>query len=153
MTSGNGFSGSPEYTRFGGWFAARPHTPDEPLQYALQSFPMLVKPGGILGYPDEDGRPARRTVIGMDGDLDAVAVSGHGFINGVVHHLVDQVVQTAYPDIAYIHGWAHPNMCNSFKRLNAVRGIILVFQFFVHTCLRLYLHEIFQSYKYTKNPF
>jgi hypothetical protein len=29
---------------------------------------MLVKPGGVLGYPDEDGRPARRTVIGMDGN-------------------------------------------------------------------------------------
>lgn len=48
------------------WLVARPYTPDESLQYALQSFPMLVKPGGVLGYPDEDGSPARRTVIGMD---------------------------------------------------------------------------------------
>ncbi|MEJ2748619.1 MAG: phosphodiester glycosidase family protein [Anaerolineae bacterium] len=50
------------------WLVERPYTPGEPLQYALQSFPMLVKPGGVLGYPDEDGSPARRTVIGMDGN-------------------------------------------------------------------------------------
>jgi uncharacterized protein YigE (DUF2233 family) len=50
------------------WLVERPYLPDEPLRYALQSFPMLVKPGGGLGYPDEDGSPARRTVIGMDGD-------------------------------------------------------------------------------------
>ena len=48
------------------WLGERPYSPTEPIQHALQSFPMLVKPGGILGYPDEDGRPNRRTVIGMD---------------------------------------------------------------------------------------
>lgn len=48
------------------WLAERPYTPEEPLHYALQSFPMLIQPGGVLGYPDEDGSPARRTVIGMD---------------------------------------------------------------------------------------
>jgi uncharacterized protein YigE (DUF2233 family) len=50
------------------WLVERPYTPDEPLQYALQSFPMLVNPGGVLGYPTEDGNQARRTVIGMDRD-------------------------------------------------------------------------------------
>ena len=48
------------------WLGERPYSPTEPIQHALQSFPMLVKPGGVLGYPDEDGRPNRRTVIGMD---------------------------------------------------------------------------------------
>lgn len=48
------------------WLVERPYTPDDSLRYALQSFPMLVKPGGVPGYLDEDGRPARRTVIGMD---------------------------------------------------------------------------------------
>ncbi len=50
------------------WLVERPYTPADSMQYALQSFPMLVKPGGVLGYPDEDGSPARRTVIGMDGN-------------------------------------------------------------------------------------
>lgn len=48
------------------WLGERPYSPDEPLQYALQSFPMLVKPGGVQGYLEEDGRPNRRTIIGMD---------------------------------------------------------------------------------------
>ncbi|MFQ5419744.1 MAG: phosphodiester glycosidase family protein, partial [Anaerolineae bacterium] len=47
---------------------ARPYDANEPLQYALQSFPMLVKPGGKLGFPDEDGQPSRRTVIAQDRD-------------------------------------------------------------------------------------
>lgn len=48
------------------WLRERPFSPNEPLQYAVQSFPMLVKPGGILGFPDEDGIPARRTVVAQD---------------------------------------------------------------------------------------
>lgn len=50
------------------WLAERPYSPTESLQYALQSFPLLVKPGGALGFPDEDGNPARRTAVAMDGD-------------------------------------------------------------------------------------
>lgn len=50
------------------WLAERPYDPAEPLQAALQSFPLLVKPGGLLGYPEEDGQPARRTVVGQDGE-------------------------------------------------------------------------------------
>jgi uncharacterized protein YigE (DUF2233 family) len=48
------------------WLRERPFTGDEPLLYALQSFPMLVQPGGTLGYPNEDGVAARRTAVGQD---------------------------------------------------------------------------------------
>ncbi|MBK7178442.1 MAG: phosphodiester glycosidase family protein [Chloroflexi bacterium] len=48
------------------WLAERPYIPDESLLYALQSFPMLVKPGGVLGFPQDDGLAARRTAIGQD---------------------------------------------------------------------------------------
>jgi hypothetical protein len=68
------------YTGFGGMFAVTPWEiqlrslsewpvqPGESLLYALQSFPVLVKPGGVLGFPVEyeDGIRARRTVIGRD---------------------------------------------------------------------------------------
>ena len=50
------------------WLGQRPYSADEPLRYALQSFPLLVEPGGLLGYSNEDGSPARRTVIGIDDD-------------------------------------------------------------------------------------
>ena len=76
----NGQASGISYIDFGGmlaitetgpeirWLAERPYTPTSSINYALQSFPMLVKPGGDLGYPDEDGSPARRTVIGIDGN-------------------------------------------------------------------------------------
>jgi exopolysaccharide biosynthesis protein len=50
------------------WLRDWPYDPDEPLTDALQSFPVLVKPGGVMGFPADadDGRPARRTVVAQD---------------------------------------------------------------------------------------
>lgn len=50
------------------WLAQTPYVNGEALQAGLQSFPILVKPGKELGFPaeQEDGRRARRTVIGQD---------------------------------------------------------------------------------------
>ena len=48
------------------WLSERPYTPEEPLLYALQSFPMLVRPDGTPAFPEEDGMRARRTAIGQD---------------------------------------------------------------------------------------
>jgi hypothetical protein len=50
------------------WLVQKPYNPYEPLQAALQSFPMLVKPGGELGFAAEreDQARARRTVIAQD---------------------------------------------------------------------------------------
>src|SRR5262249_24759841 len=50
------------------WLVEEPYNSAEPLQAALQSFPILVQPGGKLGFPAErenDAR-ARRTVIAQD---------------------------------------------------------------------------------------
>ena len=80
LTIINGQASGTSYVDFGGmlainengpevrWLVERPYTPTNSIQFALQSFPMLVKPGGIMGYPDEEGSSARRTVIGMDGN-------------------------------------------------------------------------------------
>jgi uncharacterized protein YigE (DUF2233 family) len=38
------------------------------LLYGLQSFPVLVKPGGQPGFLEEDGLTSRRTVIAQDRD-------------------------------------------------------------------------------------
>ena len=50
------------------WLAQQPYDPNESLLAALQSFPILVKPGGELGFAaeHEDGISARRTVIAQD---------------------------------------------------------------------------------------
>jgi uncharacterized protein YigE (DUF2233 family) len=50
------------------WLTTWPYDPGESLLQALQSFPMLVQPGGVMGFPAnaDDGGPDRRTVIGQD---------------------------------------------------------------------------------------
>lgn len=45
--------------------AERPYSPNDPIQFGLQSFPMLVKAGGRVGYTIP-GEVNRRTVIGVD---------------------------------------------------------------------------------------
>jgi hypothetical protein len=52
------------------WLAQKPYDPKEPILAGLQSFPLLVKPGGELGFPaqSEDNLQARRTAIAQDKD-------------------------------------------------------------------------------------
>jgi uncharacterized protein YigE (DUF2233 family) len=80
LTILNGESLGSSYEGFGGmlaihegpaelrWLVQQPYFPGETLRAALQSFPMLVKPGGELGFPAEfeDNLQARRTVIAQD---------------------------------------------------------------------------------------
>ncbi len=51
------------------WLREQPYDPAEELVEAVQSFPVLVKPGGVMGFPAaaDEGRPARRTVVAQDG--------------------------------------------------------------------------------------
>lgn len=48
--------------------ADQPYSSQETWSAVVQSFPLLVKPGGQLGFPadQESGQRARRTVIGQD---------------------------------------------------------------------------------------
>ena len=67
----DGFGGMLAIDRLGAelrWLVQEPYNPYEQLQAALQSFPMLVKPGGELGFAAEreDHARARRTVIAQD---------------------------------------------------------------------------------------
>jgi hypothetical protein len=80
LTVVDGLAIGESYSAFGGmlavteygpelrWLAQQPFDPHERLQAALQSFPILVKPGGQLGFPaeHEDHISARRTVIAQD---------------------------------------------------------------------------------------
>jgi len=86
VVGGQGFGST--YGEFGGmfavtgqgpelrWLAQEPYNPSEPLLAAIQSFPVLVKPGGELGFPEqeEDNRAARRSVIAMDRDGRVVLI-------------------------------------------------------------------------------
>ena len=50
------------------WLRGWPYDPTELLNEAIQSFPVLVKPGGVMGFPSDadDGRPSRRTIVAQD---------------------------------------------------------------------------------------
>ncbi len=50
------------------WLRTRPFNPDEGLAQAVQSFPVLVKPGGVMGFPPDadEGQRSRRTVVAQD---------------------------------------------------------------------------------------
>jgi uncharacterized protein YigE (DUF2233 family) len=48
------------------WLPEQPYDPSEPLMAGLQSFPMLIRPGGIWGYTEKDEVAARRTAVGQD---------------------------------------------------------------------------------------
>ena len=76
------------------WLQERPYNPDEPLREALQSFPVLIKPGGVMGFPADadDGRPARRTVVAQDRQrriLFIVAPYGYLSLHELAHFLVE----------------------------------------------------------------
>ena len=81
----NGFGGMLAIDQSGAelrWLVQEPYNPNEQLQAALQSFPILVQPGGELGFPAdrENYARARRTVIAQDRDgriLFMVAPKGY----------------------------------------------------------------------------
>jgi uncharacterized protein YigE (DUF2233 family) len=94
LTIVNGEASGSSFDDFGGmlainesgaelrWLVQKPYHAYERLQAALQSFPILVQPGGELGFgPErENGVSARRTVIGQGKDgriLFIVAPQGY----------------------------------------------------------------------------
>jgi uncharacterized protein YigE (DUF2233 family) len=94
LTIVNGVASGHSFNGFGGmlaindsraelrWLLQKPYNSYEPLQAALQSFPILVQPGGELGFgaERESNASARRTVIGQDKNgriLFIVAPEGH----------------------------------------------------------------------------
>ena len=80
LTIVNGQASGRSFNGFGGmlaihedqadlrWLAQEPYNPNEQFQAALQSFPVLVEPGGQLGFgaERENHAKARRTVIAQD---------------------------------------------------------------------------------------
>ena len=66
------------------WLRERPYDPGEPLAEAIQSFPVLVKPGGVMGFPADadEGTPARRTVVAQDrsGNI-LIVVAPRGYLS------------------------------------------------------------------------
>jgi uncharacterized protein YigE (DUF2233 family) len=76
------------------WLRASPYSPQEHLREAVQSFPVLVKPGGEMGFPaDADaGQTTRRTVVAQDSEgriLFIVAPTGRFGLHALSVWLVE----------------------------------------------------------------
>jgi hypothetical protein len=66
------------------WLRRQPYDSAEPLSQAVQSFPMLVTPGGVVGFPAnaDEGAPARRTVVAEDrGGNILLIVAPRGYLS------------------------------------------------------------------------
>jgi uncharacterized protein YigE (DUF2233 family) len=63
------------------WLQTRPYSPNEQLVQAVQSFPVLVKPGGLMGFPidADEGQRSRRTVIAQDTSGRLILLVSPGF--------------------------------------------------------------------------
>jgi len=63
-------------------------------------------------------------VVLVNNDLDGVADSGHGFIDAVVHNLVDQVMKPFEVHVSDIHGGSFSNSLKPLEYLYAVFRIV-----------------------------
>jgi uncharacterized protein YigE (DUF2233 family) len=76
------------------WLMTEPYDPEEMVVAAVQSFPVLVKPGGVMGFPPDadDGWPARRTVLALDEEgrlIFLVAPRGYLGLHDLARWLVE----------------------------------------------------------------
>jgi hypothetical protein len=61
--------------------------------------------------------------VGLHEDLDVVTVARESFINRVVDHLVNQVVQTPWPGGANVHAGALSNGFEALQNLNVTGSV------------------------------
>jgi hypothetical protein len=62
-------------------------------------------------------------VVGMDRDVDARAVPGKRFVDRVVDHLIDEVVQPLGTGRADVHAGALPDGLEAFEYLDVLAGV------------------------------
>ena len=86
-------------------------------------------------------------VVFVDRNVDVGTVSCQRLVDRVVHHLVNQVVQTFFSDVADIHGRTLPDSFQTFEDLDVGGGILLfllLYLFFFSTHIDLkYIVQIY----------
>ncbi len=63
-------------------------------------------------------------IVALQHDDDVGAVARQGFVDGVVHHLVDQVVEAVDPRGADVHARALAHRLEPLENLNAIRRVV-----------------------------
>ena len=72
----------------------------------------------VIGYPDR--------VVRIDGHYNIVAISGQRFVDRVVNHLIDQMMQAAGTDVADVHRRTFADGFQAFENLDTVGRIVFV---------------------------
>ena len=67
--------------------------------------------------------PVAHRPVGQQGDLDAVGEAGHGFVDGVVDDLPDQVVEAPHIRGADVHAGAPADGLQALEDLDALGGV------------------------------
>ena len=65
-------------------------------------------------------------VVDVDDDFDLLGVAGQGLVDGVVDHLVDQVVQAHFAGRADVHGRTQAHRLQAFEDLDVFAGVAAV---------------------------
>ena len=68
----------------------------------------------------------RDGVVEVNGDVDFVGVTGQRFVDRVVHHFVDQMVQAHLAGRADVHGGALAHRFHAAEHLDGVGGVVAV---------------------------
>ncbi len=148
VVSGGVYSGT-SYIDQGGMFAVDvwgnvslrylsdiPYNPDEPLQEAVQGWPMLIRPGGEVLYTElPNDEPARRSVIAMDqeGRVLLLVVAGRVFtLNELASWLANS--DLALDSAMNLDGGSSSGLCvqteSHHEQVNAFVPLPLVLQVF-----------------------
>ena len=88
-------------------------------------------------------------IVFVDGDFDVIAIAGECFVNGVVHHLVDQMVKSFVTNVANIHRGAFFSLLLSLPALGYCwRNIPRYWsEFVLQSFLMHIIYLKFQNYK------
>src|SRR5262249_3352285 len=68
----------------------------------------------------------RDRVIDVDGNVDLSSKAGQGFVDGVVHNLIDQMVQAHLAAGADVHGWAQAHSFHALQHFDVLGGVVSV---------------------------
>ena len=88
------------------------------FQGGLASLSLDVHRDAAAVVGDGDG------VAVVDGHVDLGTITGQRFVDGVVHDLIDQVMQAAGGGGADVHTWSFTHGLQAFQHLN-FRGVVL----------------------------
>ena len=80
-----------------------------------------------LMHIDGDAAPVVRNgnaVVPMDHDLNVVAVARKCLVDGVIHDLIDEMMQSAFRCRSNVHTWTFPHCLQSFEDLDLSRAVV-----------------------------